>query len=87
MIQKELKIANPTGLDLGPAGVLCKTAMIYSSKIHFKIDTVEANAKSVLSVLGACVKCGDVLLFTFDGEDEEEASAGIEKIIEDRLGE
>ena len=32
-----------------------------------------ANAKSVLSVLGACVKCGDEIEIFCDGEDEEAA--------------
>ena len=32
-----------------------------------------ANAKSVLSVLGACVKCGNEIELTCEGVDEQEA--------------
>ncbi len=46
-----------------------------------------ANAKSVLSVLGACIKCGSELEFICEGEDEEEALAAIVKIVNDGLGE
>lgn len=47
------------GLHLRPAGILCKEAMQFKSLITFKFRENTANAKSVLSVLGACVKCGD----------------------------
>ena len=45
------------------------------------------NAKSVLSVLGACVKCGDEVEFVCDGEDEEEALKTLINAIESGLGE
>ena len=59
MICKKVTIKNPTGLHLRPAGILCNEAMKYQSLITFDYDGGTANAKSVLSVLGACVKCGD----------------------------
>ena len=47
-----------------PAGILCKEAMQYKSLITFRFgDDNTANAKSVLSVLGACIKCGDEIEF------------------------
>ena len=45
------------------------------------------SAKSVLSVLGACVKSGDQVEFICEGPDEEEALAAMIRIIEDGLGE
>ena len=53
MVSKTTVIKNPSGLHLRPAGVLCKEALRYKSKISFKVRTTTANAKSVLSVLGA----------------------------------
>ncbi|MDQ9887907.1 HPr family phosphocarrier protein, partial [Acinetobacter pittii] len=46
-----------------------------------------ANAKSVLSVLGACVKCGDEIELVCDGPDEQEALDSLVKAIESGLGE
>ena len=43
--------------------------------------------KSVLSVLGACVKSGDEITFVCEGPDEEAALAAMVKIVEDGLGE
>ena len=57
MVSGTTVIKNPSGLHLRPAGILCKEALLYKSKISFKVRNVTANAKSVLSVLGACVKC------------------------------
>ena len=48
---------------------------------------VSANAKSVLSVLGACIKNGDEVTIICDGEDEEAALQVMVQIVEDGLGE
>lgn len=87
MVSAVTSIKNPSGLHLRPAGILCKEALLYRSKISFKIRNTTANAKSVLSVLGACVKCGDEIQFMCDGPDEEAALAAMVKIVEDGLGE
>ena len=41
----------------------------------------------MLSVLGACVKCGDEVEFVCEGEDEEEALKTLVHAIESGLGE
>ena len=87
MVSATTVIKNPSGLHLWPAGILCKEALLYKSKISFKIRTTTANAKSVLSVLGACVKSGDEITFVCEGPDEEAALAAMVKIVEDGLGE
>lgn len=87
MVSKSVEIKNPTGLHLRPAGILCKEAMKFSSHISFVCRGNSANAKSVLSVLGACVKCGDEVEFSCDGEDEEAALDAMIKAVESGLGE
>ena len=87
MITKKVIIKNPTGLHLRPAGNLCKVAMNYKSHITFMYGENSANAKSVLSVLGACIKCGDELEFKCEGPDEVEAMNALVDAIENVLGE
>lgn len=87
MISRKIVLNNPTGLHLRPAGILCNEAVKYKSRVYFKYGDNEANAKSVLSVLGACIRSGTELEFTFDGEDEEEAMKGVIGVIENGLGE
>ncbi len=87
MVSQKVTIKNPTGLHLRPAGVLCKEAMQFKAMITFSYRENTANAKSVLSVLGACVKCGDEIEFVCEGEDEEEALERLVEVIESGLGE
>ena len=78
MVSEKVIIKNPTGLHLRPAGVLCKEAMQFKSLI---------NAKSVLSVLGACIKSGTEIELVCEGEDEELALKTLVDAIESGLGE
>lgn len=87
MISRKVIIHNPTGLHLRPAGVLCKEAMKFKSQITFSYKGGSANAKSVLSVLGACVKCGSEIELVCEGQDEDEAMETLLAVIEGGLGE
>ena len=84
MVSQKVTIKNPTGLHLRPAGILCKEAMQFKSLITFTFRGNTANAKSVL---GACVKSGDVIEVICDGEDEEIALKTLVDAIESGLGE
>jgi len=51
MVCQKVKIKNPAGLHLRPAGKLCDEAIKYKSKISFQRGTMITNVKSLLSVL------------------------------------
>lgn len=91
MVREQVVIKNPTGLHLRPAGIFCKTAMQFECKITIERKNqnqeIHANAKSVLGVLGSCIKSGDKITIACDGEDEEEALRTMIQIVEDGLGE
>ncbi len=87
MVSQKVIIKNPTGLHLRPAGLFCKTAVQYKSKVTFCTKDTIANAKSVLSVLGACIKNGDEIELICEGDDEIEALNAMVQIVEDGLGE
>ena len=87
MVSQKVTIKNPTGLHLRPAGILCKEAMQFKSHVTFRYRENTANAKSVLSVLGACIKSGDEIELVCEGEDEKEALTSIVTAIEYGFGE
>lgn len=87
MVSQKVTIKNPTGLHLRSAGILCTEAMRFKSHVIFHYGENTANAKSVLSVLGACIKMGDEIELACDGEDETEALATMIAVIEGGLGE
>ena len=85
MVSDKITITNPKGLHLRSAGIFCKEAMRFKSHITFGAKGSTANAKSVLSVLGACVKFGDIIELSCDGEDEEVAMEAMKRVIETGL--
>lgn len=88
MVRQKVTIQNPTGLHLRPAGIFCNTAVQFDSKITFYYgEDSFANAKSVLSVLGACIKTGNEIEFVCEGPDEEEALKAMVEAVESGLGE
>ena len=87
MVKQRVTIMNPTGLHLRPAGIFCNTASSFKCRVTFEYDVTIANAKSVLSVLGACIKKGDEIELICEGEDEEEALKAMVDAIMDGLGE
>lgn len=87
MLSDKVVVNNPSGLHLRPAGLLCKEAMKFKSHITFGAKGSVANAKSVLSVLEASVKCGDEIELVCEGDDEEAAMTTIKALIEKGLKE
>ena len=86
MVSRDVTVHTLTGLHLRPAGILCREALKFQSKITFLCHNSESNAKSVLSVLSACVKGGDEIRLVCEGPDEKQALEAMVKIIEDGLG-
>ena len=43
MVSEEIKVINPSGLHLRPAGNLCKEALRYDSKINIIFGDATAN--------------------------------------------
>lgn len=87
MLSKVLKITNPSGLHLRPAGVLSQTAMKFKSDIIIEKDGKRIIAKSVLNVMAAQIKSGDEITLICDGEDESLAMETLTTAIESGLGE
>lgn len=87
MVSEKVVIQNLTGLHLRPAGVLYQEAVKYNSRITFRLDEHTANAKSVLSILGAGVKGGSEIELICEGNDEVQALEALKTIIKNGLGE
>ena len=85
MVKKKVLITNPAGFHLRPAGILCQEAASHASSVHFIHRNSEYNAKSVLSVLGSGVRCGDIIEVICEGPDENEALLGVETVLEQGL--
>lgn len=87
MVSRTFTIRNQAGLHLKPSAALCTEAIKYKCSVTLTFGNTTTNAKSVLNVLSACVKCKDAITLTCDGEDEEEALENLGRLIESGLGE
>ncbi len=85
MTKQKVLVKNQSGLHLRPAGILCRTAMLYKSHISLEFENVTANAKSVLSVLGAGIRTGDEIEIACEGVDEQEALQAMVDLFESGL--
>ena len=73
MVTQKVVVAEPSGLHLRPAGMLCELSLKFESKISVRKGTSTANAKSVLGLLAARVLQGDEIEIICEGKDEKEA--------------
>lgn len=87
MLSKVLKITNPSGLHLRPAGVLSQTAMKFKCDVMLELGDKKIVAKSVLNVMAAGIKSGEEITLICDGEDEVSAMETLTQAIESGLGE
>lgn len=87
MVREKVTITNAVGLHLKPAANLCNEALKYDSEITLIKENMEINAKSVLSVLAACIRKGEEIEIICLGKDEEAAMEGILSTIHEKLDE
>lgn len=87
MIRQSMKITNQSGLHLKPASRLCHAASKFNCNVTMSYQDTSVNAKSVLSILGVCVKSGENIEIICEGPDEGEAIRAIAKAVESGLGE
>lgn len=87
MVSKKFVIENEQGLHMRPAGVLAKSVTKFESDVTIVFEDKKINAKSLLNIIGACIKCGSEIELVCEGPDEEAALAHATELIESGLGE
>ena len=87
MVSKKITINNPQGLHMRPAGVFAKAMAKFDSDVSILFNGTKTNGKSLLNIIGACIKCGSEVEIVCEGADEEEALKTAIDLIEAGLGE
>ena len=77
MISRKATIPYPEGLHIRPASQLAKAAQEYTASVFLVHNGRRIDLKSMLALLGACIKHGDEVEFILEGEDEEQAMEAI----------
>lgn len=87
MVSQKITVSNPQGLHMRPAGVFAKGVAKFESNVNIVFNGKTTNGKSLLNIIGACIKCGNEIEIQCDGPDEEEALKTAIELIESGLGE
>lgn len=85
MTQATVTINAEAGLHARPANMFIKTASEFKSTIKVAKDGKEVDGKRLLAIMTLGVRQGESITITADGEDEKEAIAALEKLVEDDL--
>jgi multiphosphoryl transfer protein len=80
-------IPNPEGLHARPAAVLSNLAQKYESDIRLKRGDDQANAKSVMAIMGLEVLKGHKVQVTAHGPDAAQAAKELAEALREGLGE
>jgi phosphocarrier protein HPr len=87
MIKKELMIENKLGLHARAAAQIVKTSNAYASKVIISKDGLEVDGKSIMGIMMLAAAKGSSVMVSVQGNDENDAVSGLEKLFKDKFGE
>ena len=87
MVSKQTKIVNPMGMHMRPAGMFANAMMKFDSDVNLVVNGKTVNAKSIMNLIAACIKCGTEVEVQCSGPDEEAALVEAVRLIDSGLGE
>ena len=87
MVSKDFTIKNKMGFHMRPAQVFVNALAKYPCDITVKFGDRDINAKSIMMIMSACIKCGSKITVTANGENEDAALAEAAAMIESGFGE
>lgn len=87
MITRDVEIINKLGLHARAAAKLVHTAARFKADLKVRKGSEEVDAKSILGVLLLAAGKGSRITVTASGDDEAEAIATIQQLIESKFDE
>lgn len=86
----ELTVRNPSGIHARPAALFVRTVAKFRAKVTLQNVTgggEPVDAKSMIALMKAAPKQGQVIRLVAEGEDEDAAIAALEEAVTSGLGE
>ena len=75
------------GMHMRPAGMFANAMMKFDSDVNLVANGKTVNAKSIMNLIAACIKCGTEVEVQCSGPDEEAALVEAVRLIDSGLGE
>ena len=86
MVSEKVTIVNKQGLHARPAGLFVKEMAAFQSNITIINGEKKVNAKRVMQMMSACIKCGTEIEIQCEGPDEAEMLQKAIELIKSGLG-
>ena len=87
MVSKKVTLVNAQGFHMRPASVFATAMGKYPCNVTINFNGNNYNAKSLLNIIAACIKCGSNIEIVCNGVDEEAALAEAVQMVESGFGE
>ena len=86
MVSQKITVTNEQGLHMRPASLFSQTMTPFASDVKIVFNGTSYDAKSVMMLMSACIKCGAEIEVQCDGADEQDALNKAIELIEAGLG-
>lgn len=78
-------VKDALGIHARPAGLLAKATQPFESKITIENKGKITDAKKIMAILSMGIKCGEEVIVTIEGNDEEKAYIELQKLFTELL--
>ena len=86
MVSQKITVTNEQGMHMRPASLFCQTVTPFASDVKVVFNGTSFDAKSVMMLMSACIKCGSEIEIVCDGPDEADALKKAVELVESGLG-
>lgn len=81
MIEKEMQIQLPSGLEARPVAMLVQVASKHDCSVYIESEGRKVNAKSIMGMMSLALTPGESVTVIADGSDETKAVQEIEEYL------
>ena len=86
MVSQKITVTNEQGMHMRPASLFSQTVTPFASDVKILFNGTSYDAKSVMMLMSACIKCGAEIEIQCDGADEQDALKKAIELVESGLG-
>ena len=86
MVSQKITVTNEQGMHMRPASVFSQAMTPFASDVKVVFNGTAYDAKSVMMLMSACIKCGAEIEIKCDGADEQDALKKAVELVESGLG-
>jgi phosphocarrier protein len=86
MVSQKITVTNEQGMHMRPASVFSQAMTPFAADVKIVFNGNTYDAKSVMMLMSACIKCGAEIEIQCDGADEADALKKAIELVESGLG-